>query len=137
MAYRVILFIVILFSYGCSTYLQNKRCNHTDQSFRCVVYVSNYDGDTIKFNIPNVHSLIGKNISIRLNGVDTPELRTKDNCERKKALLAKALVEKELTNASVINLHNIKRGKYFRVLADIEYDSKSIKDELIRKKTVK
>ncbi|MBF0370483.1 MAG: hypothetical protein HQL52_13605 [Magnetococcales bacterium] len=42
-----------------------------------VIYRGNYDGDTIRFDIPGVHPLLGDNISIRVRGVDTPEIRGK------------------------------------------------------------
>jgi len=32
------------------------------------IYVRNYDGDTITFNLPNLHPIIGENIRVRLNG---------------------------------------------------------------------
>ena len=61
-----------------------ENCYHDDHNFRCVRYIKNYDADTITFEIPLVHPLLGKNISIRVNGVDTPEIRTKNKCEKEK-----------------------------------------------------
>ncbi len=46
------------------------------------VYVRNYDGDTITFNLPGLHPIIGQKISIRVNGIDTPEIKGK--CEQEK-----------------------------------------------------
>jgi len=46
------------------------------------VYVRNYDGDTITFNLPGLHPIIGEKISIRVNGIDTPEIKGK--CEKEK-----------------------------------------------------
>jgi len=46
------------------------------------IYVRNYDGDTITFNLPNLHPIIGKNIRVRLNGIDTPEIKGK--CDKEK-----------------------------------------------------
>ena len=34
-----------------------------------------YDGDNFKIDLPNMHPLFGDDISIRLFGVDTPEMR--------------------------------------------------------------
>jgi hypothetical protein len=34
-----------------------------------------YDGDTFKIDLPSMHPLFGDDISIRLFGVDTPEMR--------------------------------------------------------------
>jgi micrococcal nuclease len=47
-------------------------------------YVKCYDGDTCRFNIPGLHPIIGENVSIRLNGIDTPEIRGK--CQNEKQL---------------------------------------------------
>ena len=41
------------------------------------VYIRNYDGDTITFNLPGLHLIIGENISIRVNGIDTLEIKGK------------------------------------------------------------
>ena len=35
--------------------------------FAGAVYVRNYDGDTITFNLPGLHPIIGDKISIRVN----------------------------------------------------------------------
>lgn len=43
-------------------------------------YLGNYDGDTVSFNIPNVPDVFGKNISVRVYGIDTPEKKSKNLC---------------------------------------------------------
>ena len=94
-------------------------------------YLRNYDGDTVTVDIPDLHPLIGSSIAVRLGGVDTPELRSKVPCEKNYAREAKALVEESLGNAGRIDLVNIKRDKYFRVVADITYDGISLKNTLM------
>ena len=39
--------------------------------------ISVYDGDTFRVNIASLPPIVGKNIAIRVNGVDTPEIRGK------------------------------------------------------------
>ena len=39
------------------------------------VYVRNYDGDTITLTLPSLHPIIGEKISIRVNGIDTLEIK--------------------------------------------------------------
>ncbi len=97
-----------------------------------VKYVKNYDGDTITFNISYLHPIIGENISVRVNGIDTPEI--KGRCEKEKidARIVKTFVNSELKNAKTIDLVNINREKYFRILADVIYDGKNLKQELIK-----
>ena len=38
--------------------------------------ISVYDGDTFKVKIEGIHPLLGERISIRVFGVDTPEMRS-------------------------------------------------------------
>jgi len=109
-------------------------CEHTSDSFKCVKYIRNYDGDTITFNIPGVHPLIGKKVSIRVNGVDTPEIRTKDKCEKRIGRIARKFVTNKLKHAQRIDLLNIKRGKYFRIVADVYIDDKNLKTVLLSEK---
>ena len=90
-------------------------------------YVRNYDGDTVTVNLVDLqdidlnetYAVFWKKISIRVNGVDTPEMRGK--CPEEKALAreAKYFVRDILKNAGYISLRNVKRGKYFRIVADI------------------
>ena len=112
----------------------NQSCQHTDTVFRCLEYIKNHDGDTATFNIPNVHPLIGKGISVRIKGIDTPEIGAKGLCEKQKAQEAKTLVANILGRAKKIELHHVERGKYFRIIADVIVDGKSIKNKLIRSK---
>ena len=41
------------------------------------IYLRNYDGDTITFNLPGLHSIIGEKITVCVNGIDTPEIKDK------------------------------------------------------------
>tara|TARA_R110002074_G_C12344165_1_gene649096 strand:- start:206 stop:595 length:390 start_codon:yes stop_codon:yes gene_type:complete len=91
-----------------------------------------YDGDTFRVNIKGYPKIIGHRMSVRILGVDTPEIRT--NCKKEKDLArnAKKLTISLLRGAKLIELRNIKRGKYFRILADVYVDNISIADELIK-----
>lgn len=90
-----------------------------------VKYLYNYDGDTITFDY-------GK---VRVLGVDAGELKSGKPCERDSGLAAKAFVAGALKGARRIVLKNhSKRDVYGRVLADVEYDGKNLKDELIARK---
>ena len=109
-----------------------ENCSHDEKTFRCVEYINNYDGDTVTFNIPNLHPLLGQKVNIRLSGVDTPEIRTKNKCEKTKAKKAKAIVAKLLKNAKRIDLTNVSRGKYFRIVADVIVDGTSLRKLLLR-----
>jgi endonuclease YncB( thermonuclease family) len=83
-----------------------------------VSVVSVYDGDTFKVNIEGVPDVFGKKISVRIRGIDTPEIRGK--CEREKlmAVMARDYARTHLQGKTVV-LKNVQRGKYFRLLADM------------------
>ncbi len=89
------------------------------------------DGDTIKVDIHGIHPLIGDGISVRLAGIDTAELSSTDPRIKKLALEAKAFVEKALANSDNVLLLNIKRGKYFRILAEVYVDGERLADKLL------
>ncbi|HID69658.1 MAG TPA: thermonuclease family protein [Desulfobacterales bacterium] len=103
------------------------------ETFRNVQFVRNYDGDSITFDIPETPAIVGKNIIVRLRGIDTPELK-KNTCANESTIAreAKTLVHTLLKNASIINLHRIDRGKYFRILADVEFDGQDLAEVLIK-----
>ena len=102
-------------------------CKHDEATFRCVKYLKAHDGDTITVDIPSVHPLIGHNISVRVNGIDTPEVSGHGACERHRAREAQELVQKTLSTAKQIDLVNVGRDKYFRILADVMVDGKPLK----------
>ena len=95
------------------------------------VYVRNYDGDTITFNLPGLHPIIGEKISIRVNGIDTPEIKGKCEKEKYDAQQAKEMVADILKDADQIVLRNMERGKYFRIAADVIVDGENLSDLLI------
>jgi len=90
-----------------------------------------YDGDTFRVNIDSLPPIVGKNIPIRVNGVDTPEIRGKCQYEKDLALEARDFVRAKLANAKEIKLTNLQRGKYFRVVANVVVDGVSLERELL------
>lgn len=105
-------------------------CWHKDDGFVCVTYVDNYDADTITVNIPGVHPFLGAKAKVRLVGVDTPEIRGGNACEKRKAIEAKEYVKGRLVGKT-LSLYNVQRGKYFRIVADVVVDGVSLSKELI------
>ena len=93
--------------------------------------ISVYDGDTFRVNIDSLPPIVGKNIPIRVNGVDTPEIRGKCEYEKKLALKARDFVRAKLANAKEIKLTNLQRGKYFRVVANVLVDGVSLERGLL------
>ena len=93
-----------------------------------------YDGDTFRVNIKQYEDIVGYRMGIRVNGIDTPEIRGKCESEKVLARQAKQITVKILREAKVIELRNMKRGKYFRIVADVYADGKNLGDILIEKK---
>jgi micrococcal nuclease len=93
--------------------------------------ISVYDGDTFRVDIDSLPPIVGKNIPIRLNGVDTPEIQGKCQYEKDLALKARDFVRKKLANAKEIKLTKLQRGKYFRVVAEVMIDGVSLERELL------
>ena len=125
--HQFILIVLILF-------LLTATSSHSEQSFgdyEGAIYVRNYDGDTITFNLPNLHPIIGKKIRVRLNGLDTPEIRGKCDKEKYNAEQARDMVTDILKDAERIDLKNMGRGKYFRIVADVYVDGENLAEALI------
>jgi len=81
--------------------------------------VSIYDGDTFKINIKNSnYEVFGKNIGVRIYGIDTPEIKSESQREKQLAIKAKILTT-QLLNSGKIILKDVKRDKYFRILATV------------------
>jgi len=93
--------------------------------------VSVYDADTFRVNVPGWPDIIGKSAPIRVLGIDAPEIRGKCQSEKDAAKAAKQFTVNMLANCKRIELRNIKRGKYFRILADVYIDDVSLSDSLI------
>jgi len=110
-----------------------------------VTIVSCYDGDTCRVDLPPsafnddwAYQLFGHNIPIRIEGIDTPEIRGKCQKEKDLAYEARDLVRGLLNNAQTITLtidDNPKevRGKYFRIVGRLKADGVDISDLLIKR----
>ncbi|MFZ9519901.1 MAG: thermonuclease family protein [Silvanigrellaceae bacterium] len=109
----------------------NSSCEHTESVFRCVKVHYNYDGDTMMVSIANVHPLLGQKVSVRVHGIDAPEMHASEPCERAAAVAAQQFVKEVLLRAKRIDLERVQRDKYFRILADVRADGESIAQMLI------
>ena len=91
-----------------------------------------YDGDTFTFDALVWPGMFAHS-SVRVLGVDTPEMRGKCPDEIAKAHQAKAFVENALKMADKVELKNIQTDKYGgRVEADVFIDGENLADILIR-----
>lgn len=106
-----------------------------------VKFLRSYDGDTFYVEIPDLKKydrgrklgIFWDEIGVRVLGIDTPEIRGA-SCAKEKELAQKAkeLVESALSKAKHIRLRNLQKDKYFRLLADVLVDGKSLSEMLIK-----
>jgi len=93
-----------------------------------------YDGDTITIasKLPYENSLIYR-FSVRIKGIDCPEIRTNNLDEKEIALIAKNFVQDKCLN-KIVELKNLSTEKYGRILADVFVEDINIGNELIKNK---
>lgn len=91
-----------------------------------------YDGDTFFADIKGWPPVAGQHIGIRVYGIDTPEMRGKCPEEKELARKAKQRAVELLRAANTVELRNLRRDKYFRLLAEVYVDGKNLGDSLIK-----
>lgn len=96
-----------------------------------------HDGDTCTINIPTLPDLFGKHLSLRLIGIDTPEMRGECPEERRLAGEARDVLLGLIRKATQVQVELVGRDKYFRALATIRADGKDLADELKARKLAK
>lgn len=82
-----------------------------------------YDGDTftIASKLPYYSSPVYR-FSVRLNGIDAPEMKCKTNVEKLHAVKSRDALSSIILHKKV-KLTNIKKEKYGRILADVYIDN--------------
>ena len=117
------LLLLVLCLVGCDDFLSQEIEIQilSRDPFTNVSYVDNYDGDTITVNLPSktIPDVFRKEISVRVRHIDTAEMTSRIQCERDMARKAKKAITALLLDAKRIDLENVTRDKYFRLLADI------------------
>lgn len=137
--------ILVFFIISCSTvsletkpsktdHQVNQECSHSSTAFHCVKVVEVYDGDTIFIDLPDQHPLFGKRMGVRIFGIDTPEIRTKNSCEKQKGQNAKKLLEKVIAEASRVDVVDVEKDKFFRILGTVLADGIPVANSLIHAK---
>ncbi len=90
-----------------------------------------YDGDTITIAsyLPIPNSQLYR-FSVRLTGIDTPEIKGKTKAEKDLAIAAKNALS-ELVLGKVVELRNISNEKYGRILADVYIETIHVNEWMI------
>ncbi len=99
--------------------------------------LSVYDGDTVTLMIDQGMKHFAR-VKVRLLGINTPEIRTKDASEKQRGLAAKHYLKDKIEGKTVI-VHTVKKGKFGRWLGvlwsyeeGMEELGESLNDEMIR-----
>ena len=87
------------------------------------VCIKVYDGDTITVasKMPWSDSPMYR-FSVRLNGIDTPEIKGKDEAEKRIAVKARDALAEIILNKP-LTLKNVTTEKYGRLLADVHHNN--------------
>ena len=93
-----------------------------------------YDGDTftIATKLPHNKTQYYR-FPVRIKGIDTPELRTKNQDEKKYAIIARDYLA-GMINDKVVRLENVEFEKYGRLLADVYVGGVNVSKEMLAKR---
>lgn len=89
-----------------------------------------YDGDTVTVDISLGFNVTMTDIKVRLIGIDTPEIRTKDLDEKSRGLATRDWLRERILNKKVL-LHTSEKGKFGRWLGtiwDLENDTQDFEN---------
>ena len=90
------------------------------------------DGDTVDVDIDLGFGIWMKNERVRVAGIDTPEIRTRDLVEKAFGYAAKERVEELLGEESILVSEKFEEGKFGRILGDfILGDGRMLSTELL------
>lgn len=91
-----------------------------------------YDGDTFFIRMSGLPPELSR-ISVRIRGIDTPEIRGKCEFEKRTAAQAAAFLERYIRqNGGTVTLTGLRWDKYGgRVDADVFVNGKKVADEMI------
>lgn len=97
-----------------------------------------YDGDTVYVDIDGLPPVFGKNIGVRIPGIDTPEMRVsvlipseKRKCLKEMGKAAKLYLYTFIMSGKEFVIVNPQRDKYFRINGDILVDDVSAKEYML------
>ena len=98
------------------------------------IVIKVYDGDTITIasKLPYSASPLYR-FSVRLNGIDCPEIKGKDENEKQCAQIAKKEMSELILN-KVVTLKNVQTEKYGRILADVYIGDLHLNKHMIEKR---
>ena len=90
--------------------------------------VSVYDGDTVKCVFPLNNKFYKWNC--RINGIDTPEIRTRSKLEKEMGFKARDFLREKILK-KMVEIHCGEFDKYGRLLVNIKLDNQDMSELLI------
>ena len=110
--------------------------------FPIIVYSEEYDykiirvvdGDTVIIEAPYLPKPLKQEISLRINGIDTPEKDGHSKCKDENELAHQAtnFTINALKNAKSYKIEILDEDKYFRLLGDVIIDGERLSSMLIK-----
>lgn len=94
-----------------------------------------HDGDTLTVVVPSWPAIVSP-VQVRVAGIDTPELHDKHPLIRALACTARNWVAAHLPPGAAVTLRHVRRGKYFRLVADVDFldgKARDLATELLRR----
>ena len=115
----------------CKSNLNNYNYKNTNKFIPKITkgkVIKVYDGDTITVASKYYNDVY--KFVIRLNRIDTPEIRTKNNNEKERALFVRDKLREKIMN-KIIKIEVIKLEKYGRLLCEIYYNNENLSNWLL------
>ena len=94
--------------------------------------ISVYDGDTFWCDIQGFPPIIGQYVRIRIAHIDAPEMTDLKPNIQLKAKAAKKFTDLKLRSAQRVELRNMHRDKYFRIVAEVSMDGQDLGSMLLK-----
>ena len=92
-----------------------------------------YDGDTITVASKILNGTDMYRFSVRLNGIDSPEIKGKSEAEKMSAIVSRDKLSNLILN-KVVRLEDVKTEKYGRILAEVYLDNLNINKWMLENK---
>ena len=89
------------------------------------------DGDTLRAEMVGAQIPLNR-VSIRISGIDTPEMKGQCDSEKEKARAAKSFLSRKLSSARAVTFGTLDWDKYGgRILADVYFDGQDVGQMMI------
>jgi|PlaIllAssembly_1097288.scaffolds.fasta_scaffold00001_23 endonuclease YncB( thermonuclease family) len=89
------------------------------------------DGDTLRAEMAGMPSPLNR-VSIRISGIDTPEMKGQCDSEKEKARAAKNFLSKKLSSTRAVTFGALDWDKYGgRILAEVYFDGQDVGQMMI------